>query len=562
MKKDRKHIINLTALLAGLILLNIFGSYFYKRFDLTQDKRFTLSKAAKNTIASVDSPIVIDVFLKGNFPAEFKRLQTETEQLLEEFSAFNSNIKYEFINPLENEENPVAIQQQLQQMGLTTAQVEVRENGKVSTELVYPWALAYYKEKTVKIPLLKNQLGITSEERVNNSIQNLEYAFADGFNKLVFPKKRKIAVLKGNGELEDRYVADFFKTLKEYYYIAPITLDSAKVAPVKSLTDLQKFDMVVVAQPTEAFSDSEKYILDQYIMNGGASLWLIDATEQKVDTTSGKTYAVARDLKLNDLFFKYGLRINSNLIKDVVSAPIVLASGNENDSQYNRYPWFYFPLSASDNIHPIVTNIEAVKFDYTSGIDTLPNALKKTVLLSSSSITKLVGLPNEISYDIDIPKYLKVMEQGPSPQEFSAGAQPLAVLLEGEFTSAFANRIKPFKLSEDKKFSKSNRMVVVSDGDIIKNQFQGNRPLEVGFDKMTQTMYGNKDFLLNTVNYLLDDSGLINIRTKEIAVPFLDPQKTASERTKWQLINLVLPLGLLALFGIGFNYNRKRKYTV
>ncbi|MDC1325283.1 gliding motility-associated ABC transporter substrate-binding protein GldG [Ulvibacter sp.] len=562
MKTNNKHSINLTALLLGLILLNIFGNYFYKRFDLTQDQRFTLSEAAKSIIETVDSPIVIDVFLKGNFPAEFKRLQTETKQLLEEFSAFNSHIKYEFINPLENEENPVAIQQQLQQMGLTTAQVEVRENGKLSTELLYPWALAYYKEKTVKIPLLKNQLGITSEERVNNSIQNLEYAFADGFNKLIFPKKRKIAVLKGNGELEDRYIADFFKTLKEYYYIAPFTLDSVVIDPAKTLTNLQGFDMIVVAQPSEAFSDSEKYILDQYIMNGGASLWLLDANKQRTDPTSGKTYAVAENLQLNDLFFKYGLRINSNLIKDVVSAPIVLASGNENDSQYNRYPWFYYPISASDNTHPIITNIEAVKFEYASSIDTLPNTIAKTVLLSSSSITKLAGLPIEISYDIDIPKFLKVMEKGPSPQEFNSGAQTLAVLMEGEFTSAFANRVKPFILSEDKLLSQSNSMVVVSDGDIIKNQFKGNRPLEVGFDKMTQTMYGNKDFLLNTVNYLLDDSGLINIRTKEIAVPFLDPQKTASERTKWQLINLLLPLGILALFGFGFNFYRKRKYTV
>ena len=562
MKTNNKHSINLTALLLGLILLNIFGNYFYKRFDLTQDQRFTLSEAAKSIIETVDSPIVIDVFLKGNFPAEFKRLQTETKQLLEEFSAFNSHIKYEFINPLENEENPVAIQQQLQQMGLTTAQVEVRENGKLSTELVYPWALAYYKEKTVKIPLLKNQLGITSEERVNNSIQNLEYAFADGFNKLIFPKKRKIAVLKGNGELEDRYIADFFKTLKEYYYIAPFTLDSVAINPGKTLTDLQGFDMIVVAQPSEAFSDLEKYILDQYIMNGGASLWLLDANKQRTDPTSGKTYAVAEDLQLNDLFFKYGLRMNSNLIKDVVSAPIVLASGNENDSQYNRYPWFYYPISASDNTHPIITNIEAVKFEYASSIDTLPNTITKTVLLSSSSITKLAGLPIEISYDIDIPKFLKVMEKGPSPQEFNSGAQTLAVLMEGEFTSAFANRVKPFILSEDRLLSQSNSMVVVSDGDIIKNQFKGNRPLEVGFDKMTQTMYGNKDFLLNTVNYLLDDSGLINIRTKEIAVPFLDPQKTASERTKWQLINLLLPLGILTLFGFGFNFYRKRKYTV
>ena len=562
MKKKNKHIKKLGLLLTGLILLNIFGSYFYKRFDLTQDKRFTLSEAAKNTIASVESPIIIDVFLKGNFPSEFKRLQKETEQLLEEFSAHNPNIKFDFVNPLEGEENPVAIQQQLQQMGLTTAQVEVRENGKVSTELVYPWALAYSNQKTIKIPLLKNQLGITSEERVNNSIQNLEYAFADGINKLVSPKSRKVAVLKGNGELEDKYIADFFKTLKEYYYIAPFTLDSALVAPTRTLTELQKFDLIVIAQPTEAFSDSEKYILDQFIMNGGASLWLLDETSQEVEPISGKTYAVARDLNLKDLFFKYGLRINSNLIKDVVSAPIVLASGNENDSEYNRYPWFYFPLTASANNHPIVTNIEAVKFEYASGMDTLPNPIKKTVLLTSSSISKLVGLPNEISFDIDIPKNLKVMQEGPNPQEFRAGEQLLAVLLEGEFQSGFANRVKPFKLSEDKELSSPNKMVVISDGDIIKNQFQGNRPLELGFDKMTQTMYGNKEFLLNTVNYLLDDSGLINIRTKEITVPFLDSQKTASERTKWQAINLLLPLGLLALFGIGFNYYRKRKYTV
>ncbi len=562
MNKKPKNSPNLVIITVGLILLNVLGNYFYKRYDLTQDKRFTLSEAAKDIVASVDSPIVIDVLLKGNFPAEFRRLQSETAQLLEEFSATNPNISYDFINPLDNEENPTKTRQQLQQMGLTTAQIEIRENGKVSTELIYPWALAYYNKKTVKIPLLKNQLGITSEERVNKSIQNLEYAFADAFNKLIFPKKRKIAVLKGNGELEDRFVADFFQTLKEYYYIAPFTLDSAKASPVKTLKELEVFDLVVIAQPTEVFSDSEKYILDQYTMNGGASLWLLDGSMQRVDPATGKTYAVARDLELNDLFFKYGCRINSNLIKDVISAPIVLASGNENASQYSRYPWFYFPLSASDNRHPIVTNIEAVKFEYASSIDTLPNLLKKTVLLSSSSITKRVGLPAEINYDSDIPKFLKIMEEGPSSLEFGAGPQHLAVLLEGKFPSAFANRVKPFKFSGDKKIGNSSKMVLVSDGDIVKNQFQGNRPLEVGFDKMTQTMYGNKDFLLNTVNYLLDDSGLINIRTKEITIPFLDPQKTASQRTKWQLINLLLPLGLLGLCGMGFKYYRKQKHTV
>jgi gliding-associated putative ABC transporter substrate-binding component GldG len=562
--KHKKHIINLALLAVVLIFLNIAGNYIYMRFDLTQDKRYTLSEAAKNTIASVDSPIVIDVFLKGNFPPEFKRLQTETKQLLDEFSAYNSNIKYEFIDPLEDEENPELIQRQLRQFGLTTAQVEVRESGKVSTEFVYPWALAYYKDKTVKIPLLKNQLGTTSEERTNNSIQNLEYAFADGFNKLVSPKKRKVAVLKGNGELEDRYIADFFKTLKEYYFIAPFTLDSVATSPQKTMKDLESFDLIVVAQPNESFSDSEKYVLDQFIMNGGASLWLIDETKQELDTLSGITAAVSFDLNLNDLFFKYGIRIKPNLIKDVISAPIVLASGNENDSQYSRYPWFYYPLTASDNNHPIVTNIEAVKFEYASEIDTLPNALKKTVLLSSSPFTKIVGTPLEINLDTEIPKNLSVVNEGPNANEFNAGELPLAVLLEGEFPSAFSNRLKPFKMKSPdahRDNSKPTKMVVISDGDIIKNQFQGNRPLELGFDKMTQSFYGNKEFLLNTVNYLLDDSGLINIRTKEIAVLFLDPQKTAQERSKWQLINLLVPLGLLALFGFGFGYYRKRKYT-
>ncbi len=561
MNRNQKHIVNFGLLLVAVLVLNIFGSYFYKRFDLTQDKRYTLSEAAKNTIATVDSPITVDVFLKGNFPPEFKRLQTETRQLLEEFSAYNQNVIFEFIDPLENEADPDAIEKQLFQMGLNPAEVQIRENGKVSTERIYPWALAFYNNKTVKIPLLKNQLGTTSEERVNNSIQNLEYAFADAFNKLIVPKKRSVAVLKGNGEMDDRYIADFLQTLKEYYRIAPFTLDSVATSPQRTYEELKKYDLIVIAQPTEAFTDAEKYILDQYIMNGGASLWLIDVTEQRTDEISGKVFATRRDLNLTDLFFKYGIRINPNLVKDVISAPIVLASGTENDSQYNRYPWFYFPLSASDNNHPIVSNIEAVKFEYASEIDTLPNSVKKTVLLSTSPITKIAGLPDEINFDVDIPKNLKVVSEGPDPSEYKGGVTPLAVLLEGNFPSALTNRVKPFQLSEARETSKPAKMVIISDGDIVKNQFQGNRPLELGFDKMTQSMYGNKEFLLNTVNYLLDDTGLINIRSKEISVPFLDPQKTVEERTKWQMINLLLPLALLAVFGILFTYFRKRRFA-
>ncbi|MBT0607908.1 gliding motility-associated ABC transporter substrate-binding protein GldG [Aequorivita echinoideorum] len=558
----KKNIGRLAIVFGGLLLLNILGNYFYKRFDLTQDKRFTLSEAAKDIVENINSPIVVDIFLKGNFPPEFKRLQSETEQLLEEFSAYNSKINFEFIDP--TEEGPERFQNQFQQFGLTPAQVSVTENGKQSTELVYPWALAHYDGKTVKIPLLKNQLGATSEERVNSSLQNLQYAFADGFKKLVMAKSRKVAVLKGNGEYDDRYIADFFSTLRDYYYIAPFTLDSVANNPEKTLRELNSFDLIVAAQPTEAFSDAEKYILDQYVMNGGKSLWLLDATQMQTDTISGKTFVFGKDLNLNDFFFKYGIRINPNLVKDVYSAPIVLASGEARESQYNQYPWFFSPLISSGNNHPIVSNIEAVKFEYASAIDTLPNGIKKTVLLTTSPITKIVGLPFPIDFDVEIPKNLQIVNEGPNPNEFNAGEVPLAVLLEGSFSSAFKNRVKPINLSGNFKNiddGNASKMVVISDGDIIKNQLQGNRPLELGFDKMTNSFYGNKEFLLNTVNYLLDDTGLINIRTRQIAVPFLDRQKTVEQRTQWQAVNLLLPLVLLALFGLAFNFIRKRKYT-
>jgi len=557
MTETKKHTKNIVYVIAGIILLNFLGNYFYKRFDLTQDKRFTLSEAAKKTIATVDVPIFIEVFLEGNFPSEFKRLQSETKQLLEEFEAYNHNIKFKFVNPSDTEGEAEA----LFKFGAKPAQVEVKENGKVSTQQIFPWAIATYNGRPIKIPLLKNQLGITSEERVTNSIQNLEYTFADGFNKLVHPKKRKVAVIKGNGELEDKYVVNFFTTLREYYYIAPFTLDSASISPVKTLEQIKEFDLIVVANPTEAFSEKEKYILDQYTMNGGSSLWLIDAVELKKDSVSGNDFGFGKELNLTDFFFKYGIRINPNLVKDVYSAPILLASGSERESQYNRYPWFYSPLSSSANNHPIVTNIEAVKFDYASSIDTLPNSISKTVLLSSSPISKVVGMPVEIDISKEINKNLKIVNEGPSEKEYTAKEIPLSILLEGTFPSAYTNRIKPFKIAGDLSKSQPTKMIVISDGSIIANQLQGNRPLELGFDKWTNAFYGNKEFLLNSVNYLLDDNGLINIRSKEISVPFLDPQKVAEQRIVWQLVNILLPLVLLVLFGIGFTYRRKQKYT-
>lgn len=554
MSKNLKYI---SLLIIAVIALNFISSKLYKRFDLTTDKRYTLSESAINIIKDIESPVVIDIFLDGDdFPSEFRRLQNETKQLLEEFSAVNNQISFNFINPLQDETTRDRNIQQLTQRGLTPMQLSVQENGKSSQAIIFPWALASFNEKTVIIPLVKNKIGATQQELVSNSVQHLEYAFADGFSKLTNPKNKKIAILKGNKQLEDKYIANFLKKIGEYYLIAPFTLDSVSATPQKTLKDLEKFDLIISAKPTEAFAEEEKLVLDQFTINGGKSLWLIDAVAIEKDSLyndAGKNFAIARELNLTDFFFKYGVRINPVITSTLYSAPITLAMGSGSESQFQNLRWPYSPLAISNNKHPIVNNLNLVKFDFANQIDTLKNSIKKTILLETAELTKLEGTPREIS--------LNLVTQEQNPVSFNKGKQALAVLLEGEFNSVYTNRIKPFKLSNEKNKSVSTKMVVIADGDIIKNEVGRNGPEELGFDRWTGQTYGNKEFLLNTVNYLLDDNGLINIRSKEIAVIFLNQQKIAAEKTKWQLINITLPLVLLGVFGIAFNYFRKKKYA-
>ena len=553
--KNLKNYKWLFILILGLILINVLASKLHSRFDLTQDHRYTLSSAAKNIIMKIESPVVIDVFLKGTFPPEFRRLQNETRQFLEEMAAYNSNIQFNFIDPLAEGDDANAVAQEFYELGMTPARINVMENGKASESIIFPWAIANFNNKTVKIPLLKNKLGNTDEERVNNSVQQLEYSFADALGQLVQPKKKKVAIMRGNGELGDAYLADFIKTIRQYYFVAPFTLDSVSRYPEKTLQDLQEFDLIIEAKPTQAYSEKEKLVLDQYMMNGGKSLWLVEQTAMENDSlfnATGSAFALPRDLNLNDFFFSYGIRINPALINDIYSAPIVLASGSGNDTRFSPYPWFYSPLTTSPNSHPIINNIEAVKFEWANPIDTLKNGIKKTVLLSSSPQSKIEGTPKEIS--------LNLLNTRPDLSTYTAGELPLAVLLEGTFRSVYMNRVKPFELKNSVDNGKATKMIVISDGDVIKNQLQRGEPLELGFDRFTGNTYGNKEFLLNAVNYLLDDSGLIDIRSKEISIAFLDSEKTVQEREKWQVINLVLPLFLLGLGAFLFTFFRKRRY--
>lgn len=361
--------------------------------------------------------------------------------------------------------------------------------------------------------------------------------------------------MRGNGELPDAYIADFIRSVQEYYFVAPFTLDSVAANPQKTLQDLREYDLVIEAKPTEAYTEQEKFVLDQYLLSGGKFIWMVDQVAMETDslfTPTGNAFALPRELNLGDYFFKYGLRINPTLVNDIYSAPIILASGRGNDTQFNPYPWFYFPLTVSNRNHPVVNNIEAVKFEYTSPMDTLRNGIQKTILLTSSPSTKIEGTPKEIN--------LSSVNQEPDLSTYTAGEQPLAVLLEGKFESVYKNRLKPFEIPDPLEAGKETAMLVISDGDIVKNQLQQGAPLELGFDRFTGTTYGNKEFLMNSVNYLLDDSGLIKIRSKEISIAFMDLREAEENRLFWQIINIAAPLALLGLFAFAFIFLRRRKY--
>ena len=551
-----KFLISIAKALAAVLVINLLASYAYTRFDLTEDQRYTLSQPAVDVAQKFDGPVIVDILLDGNIPAEFTRLKTETVQLMESFASKNSNIKYNLIDPLEDEANAQETIAQLQSLGLKPASVTVEENGKVSNELVFPWAMVNYGDRTVKVALLKNKQGSTAEDRINNSVQQLEYAISDAFTKLSITDKKSIAVIKGNGELDDIYIADYLTTVREYYNIGAITLDSVANNPQKVLDQLKEFDLALIAKPTQAFTDAEKFVMDQYMVQGGKSIWLVDQVLMEMDSIyagGGSAFALPRQLNLRDMFFSYGVRINPVLVNDLYFTQIVLATGEGNDSQYNPLPWYYYPMVFSRNDHPINTNIEALRYQFTSPMEVLENDYKKTVLLRSSPLSKIDGVPREISLDI--------LNTQPDQSTYNNGNLPLAVLIEGNFSSMYKNRVKPIDLKNVVEDGPANKMIVISDGDVIKNQLRNGRPLELGYDKWTSNFYGNKEFLVNCTNYLLDNTGLINIRNKKVSIPLLDMKKIAEQKTKWQLINIGVPVVLTIVFGFFFSFYRKRKFS-
>ena len=542
--------------LVCLLAVNYIAKQWHTRIDLTQDKRYTLSEVSKKTLAKIQNPIVIDVLLKGNIPTEFKKLQIETIQLLDEYAATNNNIIVNFVNPLEGEEHPESVIQELINNGYQPLRITQNEAGKSSIEYIFPWAVISDGKKSERVRLFVNKLGSTDQEQVQNSVQKLEYNFTDALYKFALDKKKKIAILRSNGALEDIYMADFLKTAREYYFIAPFTLDSVATNPEKTLHDLEKFDLLLVPKPTEPFTDAQKQVVDQYIMNGGRALWLIDNVAVSLEDmykTGGMTMAMPVNLNLTDMFFQYGFRINYTLVNDLYFSEIIVATGDGSQTRYMPIPWVYNPLVLSGNNHLINNHLDAVRFQFANSIDTLKNGVKKTVLLASSPFSKADGTPREINLRFD--------PNNQNKEAYKHGNIPLAVLLEGEFNSVYKDRIRPINLKEKADRSKPTKMLVVADGDIIKNDIdsKNNFPLELGFDKWTNKYYDNKAFLQNALNYLLDDTEFLSLRNKKVQLAFLDKEKVAESASSWQVKVFVYPLLLLILVMLLVLYFYKKK---
>ncbi|MBC8297576.1 MAG: gliding motility-associated ABC transporter substrate-binding protein GldG [Pelagibacterales bacterium] len=559
-----------------VILVNILLSWVDFRIDLTQDKKHSISKETKQILTDLEDVVFIKIYLSGDFPTEFKHLQSELLNLLTSFKSIaGDNFDYEVIDPnnTNDESEKIDLFKQLVKDGLTPTDIEIRSTSSKSSQIIFPGALLYYKDRQQAVNFLKNSVTKQAGENINASVENLEYEFIAAIHNLAKNNIEKIAFLEGNGELTDKEVYDLTESVLQdndklsYHYaierfnIKEFEIDSSKMEAdiSKQILDLSNFKALIIAKPTIAFNMLEKFIIDQYIMNGGKILWLIDGVNATMDSLqkANSFIALKNDLNLDDQLFKYGVRINPNLIEDLRSTQIPIVTGYSNNMpQQSYFPWPYYPLLFSEINHPISKGLDAIKCDFASSIDTIQNTIKKTILLTSSKQSRINPTPAKIS--------LGILQNPPPIESFNKSQLPIAVLLEGEFESVFKNRILPKEQSIDfKDKSKPTQMIVVSDGDVARNSVSNNGDIyPLGYDRFINYTYpGNKKFVMNAIHYLCDDVGLTQLKSKEIKLRLLDKEKIASNMFLIQFINIIFPLLLLLIATLLFLNFKKRKYA-
>jgi len=534
-----------------ITIVNSISSIFYTRFDFTAEKRFTLSGVSKKVLGQIPQEVKIDVYLDGDLPAGFRHLRSEIRDMLSDLKAFSGGrLQFAFTNPLEGSED---VKQKnievLTSKGVKPTSLTVKKNSGVSQQLIFPTAIVSYGDKEMVVNLLENRVGIAPEEALNNSIQNLEYNFINALSKVTSQGKPLIGFTEGHQELSDLELADGMKGLEEGYI--PGRVDLKKI----SLDDLQQLKVLVIAKPLSPFSESEKYKINTFIRRGGNVIWAIDQSDADLDSLNqtGEHAVLARQLNLDDMLFKYGIRLNYALIEDLNCAQIPISIGN---GQLKLLPWAFYPLIVPLSPHPVVKNLEAIRSEFAGSIDTVAaKGIKKEVILSSSPFAKVIELPAMIS--------LQMIDQLTDINSFKHTAVPIAVLLEGVFPDVFNNRPLPPETEKSPLYDAvSAKMLVVADGDIFKNQISpGDRsPFPLGYDQYTQHQYGNKSFLMNAVDYLAGDADLIELRQKEVRLRLLDKVKIENESIFWQFLNVLIPLIVLVGAGVIHYFYRKRKY--
>ena len=558
-----------------VVLVNVIGSYVFTRFDLTSEKRYTLSPTTKEILNDLNDYVYFKVYLEGDFPAGFKKLRRETKEMLDEFRAYSKFIDYEFINPSESadaaERNETY--KQLYQAGLNPTDVVVKNRDGSSKQMViWPGALVSYRNNTeIAIDLLENQIGQSSEQALNASMQNLEFRLIDAVKKVIRLQKPNIAFIEGHGELSEQEVHDIAQTLAQNYNVVRLEIDGKIDALMHRTQDEESdvkafpsYDAIIIAKPTLPFDERDKFLIDQYIMHGGKVLWMVEPVYATMDSLQSQesTIGLEQDLNLDDMLFKYGVRLNRDLLLDLTCASLPIRTGQvAGQAQLEFFRWYYFPLLQAASEHPMVRNMNAIKADFVSSMDatTSANDIEQVPLLKTSDYTKVSGTPVFIT--------LAMLRQAPDKRMFASKGKNVAYLLKGSFPSLYANRI-PQEIAEDNgtnfmEESIPTAMIVVADGDIIRNQIdiKTRKPLPLGFDQYTQNTYANKEFIENAIGYLVEGEGMIDIRSRELKVRLLDVTKINQERGKWQVINTLVPIALIIALGFVMAFIRKKKYS-
>jgi len=555
----KKYWLKVISFVLILVLMNIIAQYAYTRFDFTHEKRFTLNPKTIVVLSKADQPVNITVFLNGDLPSAFKRLQRATSDLLNDYKA-NAKVKINivFTDPIAglSQQEQDTVLQHLYEIGIEPTNLNVKNDAGFTQKNIFPMAIVQSGNKQVPVKLLQT-LNATGgyEENINNSIQNLEYIFSSAIKKVTTGENPRIGFTEGNGELTDAYLGDAIKSLSDSYEVGRVDLN------LISKDGLDKLKILFMAKPQEELSEAVKYKINYFVMNGGRVVWSLDQVSADLDSLqgSGEQLAFNNKLNLDDMLFMYGARINYNLVTDLNCAEIPVAMGGGQQKDIQMAPWIYYPVLIPDTSVSLVRNIDGIRTEFLSSVDTIGvKGIHKTILLRSSVFNLVYNTPKMLS--------LQTIAVAPDQRAYAHPPENAAVLLEGSFPSVFLNRAVPPGITEHYPVpakSKATKMIVIGDGDIFKNQVSGRdgSVFPLGFDRYTQRTFGNKTLLLNIADYLASDDNLIELRNKQVKIRLLDKQLLREGKTKWQVINLVLPLLLLLLFAIFQHYYRKYKYA-